>query len=94
MQIYFLDDFLPPALPVQAQAFNAENYWLNLWWVNQDGCSIIILDVSILFNITNYIKIMLSSDCKLSTPKVGSANINIDFGTSGTTHKTIQYDNF
>ena len=55
------------------------------------AASIRILDVSILFNITNSIKIMLSSDFKSSTPKVGSANISIGFGTSGTTHKAIQY---
>lgn len=58
------------------------------------AASILILDVSILFNITNYIKIMLSSDYKSNAPKVGSVNTNIDFGTSGTTHKTIQYDSF
>lgn len=37
---------------------------------------------------------MLSSDCKSSTLKVASANINVDFGTSSMTHKTIQYDSF
>lgn len=58
------------------------------------SASIIILNASILFNITNCIKIMLTSDCKSSTPKVGSANINRDFGTSGTTDKTTQNDSF
>lgn len=58
------------------------------------AASILILDVSILFNFTTYIKIMLSSYCKSGTPKVGCANVNIKLGICGSTHKTIQYDSF
>lgn len=56
--------------------------------------SIILFEISILFNITCDIKVMFSSHCKSSAPKVGSANINVDFGSSVTTQKTIQYDSF
>lgn len=41
-------------------------------------------------NMKNFIKILLSSYCKASTAEVVKASINIDLGTSSTTHKTFQ----
>lgn len=58
--------------------------------------SLILFGISILFNITCDIKIMFFFflHCKSSAPKVESTNINVDFGNSVTTQKTIQYDSF